>query len=98
MLAIYVTVISADEQTVCYHFNLHYNSHISYYSWNSQALAKALSSQKTGWSDIAFQKYAINTVMIASVDTNRKAIQTATQYAAQRASKRASKRTILKSA
>ena len=40
----------------------------------------------------ALQKYAINTVMIAFVDTNRKAIQvhhTATRYAAQRASKRA---------
>ena len=42
-------------------------------------------------------KYTINTVMIASVGTNRKAIQvhhTAMQHAAQRASKRA----VLKSA
>ena len=45
----------------------------------------------------ALRKYAINTVTIGSVDTNRKAIQvhhTAVQYAAQRASKRA----VLKSA
>ena len=45
----------------------------------------------------ALQKYAINTVVIASMDTNCKAIQVhhpATQYAAQRASKRA----VLKSA